>query len=361
MGFFVDEGAMVGGRPRDLKDERAHQPVPPPARQPMSPHVANDYGPPRGLNESPRFYPRLSFPPGPPLVPHDAAGFANGPYLGQPGMIADAPRGYSGAPPGYSGWVSASKPVRKGRWWLVSGLGVFVVIAVVLGIATLRSMGDSADRKVTANTTAQAIPSIPPFPMSGLDGLLLSPAEVAAAVSAPPLVSLIKPAESHAFSTDLVVDNDCVGVAFAAIQSFYEGSGWVSMRQQELADTADMAAHKYSVTEAVVAFPDAAAAVKFYHRALDVFHKCAKRTINLHEMSGSDTGQLFTTVGQISEKDGVISTSLLWEGGDGWNCQRGVSVRNNIAIDAAACGYSTLDSAPQALVRPIATKIGTAR
>lgn len=330
------------GPPPGLGDDRRG--FIPPAGEPMNPPPA--YGP-GGPHGSPPPYPASSLPPGPQPYLSDATWLGHGP--GQPGM---------GAP----GWVPVSTRRRARRWWLLGGLGVVVVAAVVVvGVVVVGSGGGSADRQATATTRAATTPSAPPVPMSALDGLLLSPADVAAVVKSPPLVSVMKPEESHAFYGDLVVDNDCVGVAFAATQSFYEGSGWVSMRKQPLADTPDTTAMKYVVTEAVVAFPNAGAAMKFYHRALDVFHKCANRNINLHELNQADSGKVFMTVGQISEKDGIVSTSLLREGGDGWNCQRGVSVRNNIAIDTAACGYSMPDSVTPALVKPIASKIDTAR
>ncbi|SPM36379.1 sensor domain-containing protein [Mycobacterium rhizamassiliense] len=197
--------------------------------------------------------------------------------------------------------------------------------------------------------------------MSALDGILPSPGDVASAVSAPPLLSLTKPAESHAFYTGSIVDNNCAGVVFAAEQSFYEGTGWVSMRKQELADAQDAAAIKYSVIEAVVAFQDAGTAAKFYQRASDIFHKCANRTLNVRDVNVTDQGQAFEMVGPVSEKDGIVSASLLWEGGDGRNCQRGVSAHNNIAIDISVCGYSVPDSVSPALIKPIAAKIDTAR
>lgn len=335
----MDHNTTTGGKPRFSGGAYA-----PP----------ENYAPFSGPYGSPPLYRGPSSPPGAHLLSADAVWRGDGPYLGQPGMIA-------GVPPGYSGWVAASAPRRTLRWWLLGGLGVCVVVAVVVGVVAVSSARDSANVQATTTTSAPVISSVPPVPVSALDGLLPSAADVAAVVSAPPLVSLMKPAESHAFYDDLIVDNDCVGVAFAATQSLYEGSGWVSMRKQVLGDTTDDTALRHSVTEAVVAFPDAAAALKFYHRALDAFHKCANRNINVREMKVPDTGRRFLMVGRVSEKDGVLAAPLVWEGGDGWICQRGVSMQNNIVVDISACGYSISDSVTPALVKPIISKIGTAR
>lgn len=193
---------------------------------------------------------------------------------------------------------------------------VVLVTSVVVGIVLGGSRHASTAQQATATTSATpttTATTIPPIPNPALDSLLLSPTDVAAIVKSPPMVSIVKPEESHAFYSDTVVDSDYVGVAYAATQSFYEGSGWVSVRKQSLADTPDINATKYLVTEAVVAFPNAVAATKFYHRAVDVFHRCANRVINLHETVQTDNGKVFMTVGPISEEDGILSTSLLKE------------------------------------------------
>ncbi|MGH3970773.1 MAG: sensor domain-containing protein, partial [Mycobacterium sp.] len=234
-------------------------------------------------------------------------------YRGQPpgpfpGMAAPGGWGPGGPPP---------RPSRR-RWWLLGAMALLAIIAVTVAIVIVTRQGNSAGRHVSANATTTSSTTtpaaVPPVKISALDGLLPSPADVASAVSAPPLLSRIKPEQSHAFYSDHVVDNDCVGVVYAATQVFFEGSGWVSMRKQALADNLDNNAYKFSVTEAVVAFQDADAAMKFYHRASGVFHKCANRNVNARQLDPPDGDQMFMAVGPIAENDGILSTSMLSEG-----------------------------------------------
>lgn len=249
---------------------------------------------------------------------------------------------------------------RRAPWiWLLGAVTLLVVVAVVVVAAVVETSDGPRPRRITATGSTSTPSSVPPVPVSALDDLLLTPVEVAAAVSAPALVPLSRPAESHSLYSDDVVDSDCVGVAFAATRQFYEGSGWVSVRKLTVADTADVKRIKQSATEAVVAFPDATVAAKFYRRALDVFRKCAKRSINLRHVDESATGEIFMMVGQIYEKDGVVSTSLLQEGGDGWNCQRGISADNNLVIDTDACGLDVSAAVVPALIKPIAERISS--
>lgn len=263
--------------------------------------------------------------------------------------------------PGPSGWA----PVSTGRrwWWPLGVLALVVVAAAVYGVIAVTSRGgsESASPQATATSTAVTSSSTPPLPISALDSLLLSPAEVADVVSASTMVSLTKPEDSHVFFNDHVVDNDCVGTIFAATQPLYQGSGWVSMRKLALADTEDNTAKKHAVTEAVVAYADASAAMRFFTRATDVFHNCAGRNINTRQVDDPSSAASFWTVGNASESDGILSTSLISEGGDGWICRRGLSVRNNIVIDTSAYGYGVPESITPALIKPIADKVDSAR
>ncbi|HEY9303768.1 MAG TPA: sensor domain-containing protein [Mycobacterium sp.] len=265
------------------------------------------------------------------------------------------------APPPPPGWGPTTPRRRPAwRWWLTGAIVLVAVVAVVVGIVITRSSGDSATQQATATVIAPAPMSLAPVPISALDGLMPSPADIATELSTPPLVSLIKPEESHAFYLDHIVDSDCVGLVFAAELPLFDGSGWVSMRKQVLADTADVTTYKYVVTEAVVAFPDAPTGARFYHHAVDIFRKCANRSVNLQVPDDPKSPKVLMTVAQTTEKDGIVATSFLQEGGDGWGCQHGISVRNNIAIDTKACGYNMPDSATAAMTKPIASKIDSA-
>jgi len=42
-------------------------------------------------------------------------------------------------------------------------------------------------------------------------------------------------------------------------------------------------------------------------------------------------------VGPIANTNGTLSTTDTLKGGNGWACQRALTVSNNIAIDVAAC------------------------
>jgi len=345
----MNNDAMGGHQQHRASNEE--QRYPPFPRSPGQPSTGRPqhYGP-GGPPAQP--FPGPPMPPGPQAYPPPASWPGHQP-----------PQSGYGAPPSPPGWAPAGTGGHRGRWWLLWALAVIVVVAAVVGVVVVTSGGgsESAAPQATPTSTTVTSSSSAPLPISALDSLLLSPAEVADVVSAPTMVSLTKPEESHIFFNDHVVDNDCVGTIFAATQPFYQGSGWVSMRKLALADTEDNATKKHAVTEAVVAYADAGAATKFLDRAREVFHKCAGRNIDTRQVDDPSSTASFWTVGSASEEDGILSTSLISEGGDGWICRRGLSVHNNIVIDTSAYGYAVPVSVTPALIKPIAAKVESAR
>ena len=49
------------------------------------------------------------------------------------------------------------------------------------------------------------------------------------------------------------------------------------------------------------------------------------------------------TVSAVSNTNGTLSVRKTREGGNGWNCQRALTVRNNVAVDVTACSYKQGD------------------
>ena len=52
-----------------------------------------------------------------------------------------------------------------------------------------------------------------------------------------------------------------------------------------------------------------------------------------------------------------LSTSEVQEGGDGWTCQRALTVRNNVAIDIVTCSYGQTGAVAVNVAQQIATKV----
>jgi hypothetical protein len=54
-----------------------------------------------------------------------------------------------------------------------------------------------------------------------------------------------------------------------------------------------------------------------------------------------------------------VSTCDTQEGGNGWTCQRALTVRNNVAVDIATCGFSQSGSPAKDIAIQIAAKVNS--
>jgi serine/threonine kinase PknH len=177
-----------------------------------------------------------------------------------------------------------------------------------------------------------------PRPVAGeaLDGLLLSLTEINSAMGATGMTV-------NGTSTDMsddsanVPDKDCRFV-YSAEASVYDGSSWTAVRSQHLREPADDFDHE--VWQAVVSFPSANDAARFFAASAQRWPACSNRQFHYIEPGQPDK---VWTVGPIANTDGTLSTTATV--GEGWSCRRALTVSNNVAIDVAACSDTPVGAA----------------
>ena len=127
------------------------------------------------------------------------------------------------------------------------------------------------------------------------------------------------------------------------------------MRGQRLDDSVDDSKkRKHYAIQAVVAFPSAHDANAFYDSSVQSWNNCSKRRFSDVAQGEPDT---VWTVAEVTNANGTLSTSQVQEGGEGWRCQRALTVRNNVAIDIVACAYSQSGSPAIDIAEKIAAKV----
>jgi hypothetical protein len=57
------------------------------------------------------------------------------------------------------------------------------------------------------------------------------------------------------------------------------------------------------------------------------------------------------------DNNGMLTASEVQEGGDGWTCQRALTVRNNLAIDIVTCAYTQNGPSATDIANQIAAKV----
>jgi serine/threonine-protein kinase len=226
-----------------------------------------------------------------------------------------------------------------------------LIAALALAAMWILAAGcGSANQGTTAPTTTSAPSSAPAVAVAALDGLLLSPAEVSAAMGA---TGMTTPgaADTMGDESASVSDKACLPIVDPAQTPVYAGSGWTAVRGQSVQDTP--LAH--FAGQAVVLFPSAHDAAAFFTASSQSWPACSNRRYTVTRPGQPDH---VWTVGPISNTNGTLSTSKPEEGGNGWTCERALTVSNNVAIDVVGCSFNQSDSAVS-IAHQIAAKVPT--
>jgi serine/threonine kinase PknH len=190
----------------------------------------------------------------------------------------------------------------------------------------------------------------PPVATDVLDGLLLSPAEINTAMGT---TGIVVNGTYTDMSDDIadIPDKDCRFI-YSTEASVYDGSGWIGIRSQHLREPVDDFDHE--VWQAVVSFPAANDAARFFSASAQRWPACSNREFHYIDPGRPDK---VWTVGPIAVTNGTLSTTDTLNGGNGWACQRALAVSNNVAIDVAVCAVNPAHAAVFNIVDQIAAKV----
>ncbi|GAT00201.1 sensor domain-containing protein [Mycolicibacterium fortuitum] len=210
------------------------------------------------------------------------------------------------------------------------------LVVLVLCAATAGCAVTTNGTVVAASTLGQAPP---PLRSGALSGLLLSAGEVGSIMGA--RMSVVEP--SDAMYTNEPLADGCL-VWAGAERYNYQGSGWISVRDQRLVDRPDDADH--IAYQAVVAFPDGLTAHDFYDSQVTGWAKCDDRRVDLHD--AGDPNAHYWSLTEATDNDRILTiTRAEEESTRGWSCQRALTAENNIVVDVRACMHHVNDQGSQ--------------
>jgi PknH-like extracellular domain len=228
---------------------------------------------------------------------------------------------------------------------------------VGLVLAAIATLGAGCATTVSGNAVAadkSGALAPPPVAVSALDPLLLDPDQINTALGATAMKVWYEAKGMWDWSAS-VSDVNCLAIDGPAQDHVYADTGWTGMRGRRLDDSPDDSKKRtHYAIEAVVAFPSAHDASAFYDSSKQSWVACSNRRYNDVAPGKPDT---IWTVASISNDNGTLSTSQVQEGGDGWSCQRALTVRNNVAIDVVGCSYSFSGTPVNDMVTQIAARV----
>jgi PknH-like extracellular domain len=228
-----------------------------------------------------------------------------------------------------------------------------ITSALLVGMCTL-AVG------CTNNVSGNAVPAdksgpfgLAPFPISGLDRLLLDADQIGSALGVSSVKVWFDTKKMWDWSAD-VSDTGCLGVDGPAQDKVYARTGWTAVRGQRLDDSVDGSKRRqHYAIQAVVAFPSGREAAAFYKSSTQGWAGCSNRQFSDRSPGQPDT---VWSVADVTDRDGTLSTTETQEGGNGWTCQRALTVRNNVAIDIVACSTAPGSAATDIAIQ-IAAKV----
>jgi PknH-like extracellular domain len=188
----------------------------------------------------------------------------------------------------------------------------------------------------SATTTHPSTPT--PVPTSALDGLFPSVGDVSAVMG-----TTMTPHESFSRTRDhseLLPNLNCLGIWQVGEKTIYDPSGYNGIRGQVLREP-DTDNWNSRVVQAVVSYPSADAAKKFFGESADRWSHCSNHQVN---MTQSGHSKITLTFGSLTKTDTALTMSVS-SGGGGASCQRVLAVDNNLIVDVSACGHSITNQA----------------
>jgi hypothetical protein len=247
------------------------------------------------------------------------------------------------APPG--GHTVPAQP----RWWrrrtpLAIAAAAVVVVAVTATVGYLLT-----GRNSQPSTTSQPLT---PVALTALEGLLLGPDQINTAMGANGMTVSATYTAMYDDSAG-VADKACQPLDSSAQAATYAGSGWSAVRAQTLHEPGDNYTH--SVGQSVVLFSSAHDAGAFFTASAQSWPACSNRRFTYTQAGQPD---LVWTVGPVSNTNGTLSATKTQEGGNGYTCERALTVANNVAIDVQTCSSNQSDSAVN-IAHQIAAKVPT--
>lgn len=254
-------------------------------------------------------------PPSPPRAPYYQGASAN--WGGRPPQFANA------AP-----WGQPPPRPRRNVWLIVAAVAaVFVLLGGGLGIWLV--------------TRPDPEPPTPaPLEADRLSALLLGPSDINTVMGSSTMQPG-KPITSTDHSSVTVSTPDCQGALYTTQDPVYAGTGYTSVSGLVSSEPGDN--YDHWVNQAVVLFPSADKAKSFLENSAEKWKGCAGKTVTVTNKSKTYRW----TFAQVQGSPPKITLMDTQEGADGWECQRALTVANNVIVDINACGYHISDQGAQ--------------
>lgn len=228
-------------------------------------------------------------------------------------------------PPQQPAWNQP--PAPRNPWPIVAAVAI-VLVLVVGGVG------------IWIVTRPKPTPPPKPIPEDRLSALLLSASEVNSVMGSSN-VQPGKPITSMDASPVTLSLPECQGAMYTSQDPVYAGTGYTGISGLVSLEPGDNNDHW--VNQAAVTFPSPDKARSFVQTSSNNWKNCAGKTV-----TATHNGKTYRwTFAEVKGSPPRITVMDTQEGADGWECQRAMSVANNVVADVKACGYHITDQGGQ--------------
>ena len=291
----------------------------------------------------------------------------------RPPPAAESTQPYEARPPVHEGsWSrgnpSAPRRVRRPTWWAATA-----ALSAVSGVAGFVVTSHAEHRASTPTTTPMpSAASSPPFPAKAVEELFISATDLPAVTGLP-----AAPAQkSETMHVDVLTDPDyrqprfvdskCAAkVLSPASRWFYSGSGPETSRYQASWGKPGDGATRFSwrAAQFVSVYPAATRAADLVARVDRDWQSCANTVILGYRQDAPpapDYGP-YWSAGPLDFSNATAIIGLTQEGGGGWKMWRAVAAHNNVVIDLMVAAQDAPQTAIEAMLQHITSRIDAAR
>ena len=240
------------------------------------------------------------------------------------------------------------------------------VAVAAIGLLVAGCDSNKSSPASSSTTTTTTTSSKPPVAQAALGSFLLSPAEIDSLLGTTGMASqqkFDKPLDDNGkqhWAQGWTWPADCIYALGPAEGPVVADSKFTAVSGDD--DTAPLPPGSTDinseVTQAVILFPSADDAKSFFTTSAQRWQACSNRQFT---SSGDGTPDLAWKVGPISTANATLSATLSMSGTQNgttqtMGCQRALTVRNNVAIDAFVCRNDAGDTGVQ-VANQIASKV----
>jgi serine/threonine-protein kinase len=239
---------------------------------------------------------------------------------------------WGGPPPQFASsapWGGQPAPEPHRNLWPIIAAVAIVLVVIVAGVGIWLVVRPKPEP-----------PAAAPLPPERLNGLLLGPPDINAAMGSSTMQPG-KPITSMDSSSVKVSVADCQGALYTTQEAVYAGTGYSAVNGLVSSEPGDN--YDHWVNQAVVLFPSADKAKNFLQASAEKWRGCAGKTVSVTNKSKTYRW----TFAQVQGSPPKVTVMDTQEAADGWECQRAMSVANNVIVDINACGYHISDQGAQ--------------